>query len=48
MLLLPVGLSLILEHAHWEHQIEEWQKEILEDQTLPEWFGSDNSFAKCF
>lgn len=46
--MLPVGLSLILEHTNWEDEIEEWQKEILEDQKLPEWFSADNSFAKCF
>lgn len=28
----------ILEHAHWESQIESWQRPILEDKTLPEWY----------
>ncbi|XP_059449873.1 uncharacterized protein LOC132180902 [Corylus avellana] len=28
----------ILEHAHWESQIEAWQRPILEDKRLPEWY----------
>lgn len=28
----------ILENAKWESQIEAWQKPILEDKTLPEWY----------
>ncbi|CAN1855262.1 Non-lysosomal glucosylceramidase [Linum perenne] len=28
----------ILEHADWEAQIEAWQKPILEDKRLPEWY----------
>ncbi|KAE8022276.1 hypothetical protein FH972_008088 [Carpinus fangiana] len=28
----------ILEHSHWESQIEAWQRPILEDKRLPEWY----------
>lgn len=28
----------LLEHMNWESQIEEWQKPILHDQRLPEWY----------
>lgn len=28
----------LLEHMNWESQIEEWQKPILHDRRLPEWY----------
>ncbi|XP_020519085.1 non-lysosomal glucosylceramidase isoform X2 [Amborella trichopoda] len=28
----------ILEHGSWESQIEAWQKPIIQDKTLPEWY----------
>ncbi|TKW08144.1 hypothetical protein SEVIR_6G009600v4 [Setaria viridis] len=28
----------LLEHMNWESQIEEWQRPILQDETLPEWY----------
>ncbi|KAJ8625341.1 hypothetical protein MRB53_033871 [Persea americana] len=28
----------ILEHGYWESQIETWQRPILHDKTLPEWY----------
>ncbi|OVA14548.1 Glucosylceramidase [Macleaya cordata] len=28
----------IFEHRHWESQIETWQRPILEDKRLPEWY----------
>ncbi|KAJ4717561.1 Non-lysosomal glucosylceramidase [Melia azedarach] len=28
----------ILEHGNWESQIEAWQRPILEDKRLPEWY----------
>ncbi|KAJ3681427.1 hypothetical protein LUZ60_015916 [Juncus effusus] len=28
----------IFEHANWERQIEEWQRPILQDTRLPEWY----------
>ncbi|KAL6856924.1 hypothetical protein ACP4OV_018306 [Aristida adscensionis] len=28
----------LLEHMNWEAQIEEWQRPILEDKTLPDWY----------
>ncbi|WVZ95476.1 hypothetical protein U9M48_041237 [Paspalum notatum var. saurae] len=28
----------LLEHMNWESQIEEWQRPILEDKRLPEWY----------
>ncbi|CAK9180469.1 unnamed protein product [Ilex paraguariensis] len=33
-----IALDAILEHAHWESQIEAWQKPTLEDKRLPEWY----------
>ncbi|PIN24651.1 putative bile acid beta-glucosidase [Handroanthus impetiginosus] len=33
-----IACDAILEHAKWEHQIEEWQRPILEDRRLPEWY----------
>nr|GMD70815.1 non-lysosomal glucosylceramidase-like isoform X1 [Ipomoea batatas] len=33
-----IARDAILEHTNWEDEIEEWQKEILEDQKLPEWY----------
>ncbi|KAF5177277.1 Non-lysosomal glucosylceramidase [Thalictrum thalictroides] len=28
----------ILEHGHWESEIEAWQRPILEDKRFPEWY----------
>ncbi|KAH7663808.1 Glucosylceramidase protein [Dioscorea alata] len=28
----------IIEHREWESQIEDWQRPILEDKTLPDWY----------
>ncbi|BAF22739.1 Os08g0111200 [Oryza sativa Japonica Group] len=28
----------LLEHMKWESQIEEWQRPILQDKSLPEWY----------
>ncbi|KAE8698843.1 Cytochrome c [Hibiscus syriacus] len=28
----------ILEHKHWESMIEAWQRPVLEDKKLPEWY----------
>ncbi|KAL5713234.1 glucosylceramidase [Ranunculus cassubicifolius] len=28
----------IFEHGHWESEIEAWQKPIVEDKRLPEWY----------
>ncbi|KAK6143402.1 hypothetical protein DH2020_023750 [Rehmannia glutinosa] len=33
-----IASDAILEHARWENQIEEWQRPILEDRRLPEWY----------
>ncbi|XP_050218505.1 uncharacterized protein LOC126669165 isoform X2 [Mercurialis annua] len=33
-----IAHDAILEHTHWESQIEEWQRPILEDKRLPEWY----------
>ncbi|XP_047964570.1 non-lysosomal glucosylceramidase-like [Salvia hispanica] len=33
-----IASDAILEHTKWEHQIEEWQRPILEDKRLPEWY----------
>ncbi|KAK4433598.1 Non-lysosomal glucosylceramidase [Sesamum alatum] len=33
-----IACDAILEHAKWEHQIEEWQRPVLEDRRLPEWY----------
>ncbi|KAH6835988.1 Beta-glucosidase [Perilla frutescens var. hirtella] len=33
-----IASDAILEHAKWEYQIEEWQRPILEDKRLPEWY----------
>ncbi|XP_075648671.1 uncharacterized protein LOC142619459 isoform X2 [Castanea sativa] len=33
-----IAHDAILEHAHWESQIEAWQRPILEDKRLPEWY----------
>ncbi|GMY07917.1 non-lysosomal glucosylceramidase-like [Fagus crenata] len=33
-----IARDAILEHAHWESQIEAWQRPILEDKRLPEWY----------
>ncbi|XP_065870695.1 uncharacterized protein [Euphorbia lathyris] len=33
-----IAHDAILEHANWESQIEAWQRPILEDKRLPEWY----------
>lgn len=33
-----IAHDAILEHRHWESQIEAWQRPILEDKRLPEWY----------
>lgn len=33
-----IAHDAILEHGHWESQIEAWQRHILEDKKLPEWY----------
>ncbi|XP_059653644.1 uncharacterized protein LOC132300536 isoform X1 [Cornus florida] len=33
-----IARDAILEHSHWESQIEAWQRPILEDKRLPEWY----------
>ncbi|CAL1363890.1 unnamed protein product [Linum trigynum] len=33
-----MACDAILEHGHWEAEIEAWQKPILEDKRLPEWY----------
>ncbi|GKV12410.1 hypothetical protein SLEP1_g23552 [Rubroshorea leprosula] len=33
-----IAHDAIFEHADWESQIESWQKPILEDEKLPEWY----------
>ncbi|XP_024023556.1 non-lysosomal glucosylceramidase [Morus notabilis] len=34
-----IARDAILEHRHWESQIEAWQRPILEDKRLPEWYA---------
>ncbi|XP_002525532.2 non-lysosomal glucosylceramidase isoform X1 [Ricinus communis] len=33
-----IAHDAILEHGHWESQIEAWQRPILEDKRLPKWY----------
>ncbi|XP_058181290.1 uncharacterized protein LOC131299569 isoform X2 [Rhododendron vialii] len=33
-----IAHDAILEHSIWESQVEAWQKPILEDKRLPEWY----------
>ncbi|KAM1014728.1 hypothetical protein ACFX2C_044680 [Malus domestica] len=33
-----IAHDAILEHHHWESQIEAWQRPVLEDKRLPEWY----------
>ncbi|XP_021604066.2 LOW QUALITY PROTEIN: non-lysosomal glucosylceramidase [Manihot esculenta] len=33
-----IAHDAILEHTNWESQIEAWQRPILEDKRLPEWY----------
>lgn len=33
-----IAHDAILEHAQWESKIEAWQRPILEDKRLPEWY----------
>ncbi|KAM0977475.1 hypothetical protein ACFX13_020580 [Malus domestica] len=33
-----IAHDAILEHRHWESQIEAWQRPVLEDKRLPEWY----------
>ncbi|XP_044490658.1 non-lysosomal glucosylceramidase-like [Mangifera indica] len=33
-----IAHDAILEHGNWESQIEAWQRPILEDKRLPEWY----------
>ncbi|KAJ4964798.1 hypothetical protein NE237_016647 [Protea cynaroides] len=33
-----IALDAIHEHGHWESQIETWQRPILEDRSVPEWY----------
>ncbi|XP_009760228.1 uncharacterized protein [Nicotiana sylvestris] len=33
-----IAHDAILEHNNWEREIEAWQKPILEDTSLPEWY----------
>ncbi|KAF8411906.1 hypothetical protein HHK36_004464 [Tetracentron sinense] len=33
-----IAHDAILEHGNWESQIETWQRPILEDKRLPEWY----------
>lgn len=33
-----IARDAILEHKNWESQIETWQRSILEDKSLPEWY----------
>ncbi|XP_059642234.1 uncharacterized protein LOC132284176 [Cornus florida] len=33
-----IAHDAILDHVHWESQIEAWQRPILEDKRLPEWY----------
>ncbi|KAJ7967972.1 Non-lysosomal glucosylceramidase [Quillaja saponaria] len=34
-----IAHDAILEHGQWEAQIEEWQRPVLEDKRLPEWYS---------
>ncbi|KAJ0969388.1 hypothetical protein J5N97_022265 [Dioscorea zingiberensis] len=33
-----LAYDAITEHSDWESQIEDWQRPILQDKTLPEWY----------
>ncbi|PSS19378.1 Non-lysosomal glucosylceramidase [Actinidia chinensis var. chinensis] len=33
-----IAHDAILEHAHWESEVETWQKPTIEDKRLPEWY----------
>ncbi|CBI29681.3 uncharacterized protein LOC100248921 [Vitis vinifera] len=33
-----IAHDAILDHGHWESQIEAWQKPVLEDKRFPEWY----------
>ncbi|KAK3037731.1 hypothetical protein RJ639_031102 [Escallonia herrerae] len=33
-----IAHDAILDHGHWESQIDAWQRPILEDKRLPEWY----------
>ncbi|XVE48524.1 hypothetical protein DITRI_Ditri01bG0008700 [Diplodiscus trichospermus] len=33
-----IALDAIVEHSHWESLIEAWQRPVLEDKRLPEWY----------
>ncbi|BFG19959.1 hypothetical protein CerSpe_062330 [Prunus speciosa] len=33
-----IAHDAILEHHHWESQIESWQRPVLDDKRLPEWY----------
>ncbi|CAI0437764.1 unnamed protein product [Linum tenue] len=33
-----IAHDAILKHSHWESQIEDWQRPILEDKSYPEWY----------
>ncbi|PIN09574.1 putative bile acid beta-glucosidase [Handroanthus impetiginosus] len=33
-----IARDAIVEHHHWESEIEAWQRSILEDKRLPEWY----------
>ncbi|GMH25668.1 hypothetical protein Nepgr_027511 [Nepenthes gracilis] len=33
-----IARDAILDHGHWESQIEAWQNPVLEDKRLPEWY----------
>ncbi|XP_027330860.1 non-lysosomal glucosylceramidase isoform X2 [Abrus precatorius] len=33
-----IAHDAIIEHCQWETQIEDWQRPILEDKRLPEWY----------
>ncbi|GER29230.1 non-lysosomal glucosylceramidase [Striga asiatica] len=35
-----IARDAILKHHHWESEIEAWQRPILADQRLPEWYPS--------
>lgn len=34
-----IAHDALLEHGDWESQIEAWQRPILEDKSLPEWYS---------
>lgn len=34
-----IARDALLEHSHWESLIEAWQRPILEDKRLPEWYA---------